>query len=165
MVGPRRKGRTLAFHALFEGDCLRQNPQGVLDRLLQEASVLDEAAAFVQKMGSEELTSKLEREARQWREAELFARELVQGFSQHREKIDQTLGRCAPEWPLEQTAPTDRNILRIAILELLFFESKVPPKAAIDEAVELAKIYGSESSPRFVNGVLGSVVRLVNLTA
>ena len=65
--------------------------------------------------------------------------------------------RIAPEWPIEQMAPVDRNILRLAAHELLFGED-VPPKVAINEAVELAKIFGSDSSGRFVNGVLGTLL-------
>jgi N utilization substance protein B len=67
------------------------------------------------------------------------------------------VGDLAPEWPIDQIAAVDRNVLRIAVYELLF-EAEIPPKVAINEAVELAKMFGSESSPRFVNGVLGSLV-------
>jgi N utilization substance protein B len=165
MAGLRRKGRVLAFQALFEGDSSHRIPQGILDRLLQETQLLDEAAGLAQKLGVPDLPHRLEREAQQWREAEPFARELVSAYIKHKEKIDHTLSKFAPEWPLEQVAPVDRNILRIAVVELLFLEAKTPPKAAIDEAVELAKIYGGESSPRFVNGVLGTLVRLAGIPA
>jgi N utilization substance protein B len=89
--------------------------------------------------------------------AESFARSLVVGVQTYRTYLDSIVGELAPEWPIEQIAAADRNVLRIAIYELLF-EPDIPPKVAINEAVELAKMFGSESSPRFVNGVLGSLV-------
>ena len=78
----------------------------------------------------------------------------------HRPDIDRLIQRKAPAWPLEQLAPVDRNLLRLAIYEVLF-DNRVPVRAAINEAVELAKRFGSDSSPRFVNGVLGSVSLMV----
>lgn len=89
--------------------------------------------------------------------AEKFARSLATGVQTYRTYLDSVVGDLAPEWPIDQIAAVDRNVLRIAIYELLF-EVDIPPKVAINEAVELAKMFGSESSPRFVNGVLGSLV-------
>jgi N utilization substance protein B len=89
--------------------------------------------------------------------AESFAQSLVKGVQTYRTYLDSLVGELAPEWPIEQIAAIDRNVLRIAIYELLF-SPEVPPKVAINEAVELAKMFGGESSPRFVNGVLGSLV-------
>ena len=89
--------------------------------------------------------------------AEKFARLLAVGVQTYRTYLDSIVGDLAPEWPIDQIAAIDRNVLRIAIYELLF-EPDIPPKVAINEAVELAKMFGSESSPRFVNGVLGSLV-------
>ncbi len=86
-----------------------------------------------------------------------FARHMVEAALQHRDTLDAIIQRMAPEWPLEQMAPVDRNILRLAALELLY-GSDTPPKVAINEAVELAKLFGSESSGRFVNGVLGTLL-------
>jgi N utilization substance protein B len=74
----------------------------------------------------------------------------------HAAQLDRVVAELAPEWPVDQIAVIDRNVLRIAIYELLF-DSDTPPKVAINEAVELAKMFGSDSSPRFVNGVLGSL--------
>ena len=76
-------------------------------------------------------------------------------------KIDQLIGDSAPEWPLEQVARVDKNILRVAVQELVLTDSKtkVPPKVAIDEAVEIAKAFGGENSSKFVNGVLGTIYR------
>jgi N utilization substance protein B len=87
-----------------------------------------------------------------------FAFHLVEGVVDHVEEIDRLLGELAPEWPVDQIAVVDRNSLRIAIFELLFDESETPAKVAINEAVELAKMFGSDSSPRFVNGVLGTLL-------
>lgn len=87
-----------------------------------------------------------------------FARELVDGVLAHQEEIDGTITRYAPEWPLEQITNVDRNILRLGVFEL-FYEDAVPSKVAINEAIELAKAFGGESSGRFVNGVLGALFR------
>jgi N utilization substance protein B len=89
-------------------------------------------------------------------EGEAFARELITGVIKHQAELDELIQRYAPEWPVDQMAVVDRNVLRIAIYE--FFISKATPiKVAINEAVELAKLFGSDSAPRFVNGVLGAL--------
>jgi len=89
-----------------------------------------------------------------------FSKALIRGVSAKREEIDRVIERAAPQWPLAKIAIVDRNILRIGLYELLFgAASSVPPKVALNEAIELAKIFGSDSSGRFVNGVLGSVYR------
>lgn len=85
-----------------------------------------------------------------------FAKKLGQGVCNHRDELDMVIAELAPEWPVDQIATIDRNILRIAVYEMLY-DNETPPKVAINEAVELAKSFGSESSPRFVNGVLGSL--------
>jgi N utilization substance protein B len=85
-----------------------------------------------------------------------FATHLVLGVVEHLGHMDMLIARYAPEWPLDQMAVIDRNILRIAIFEFLISE-QTPVKVAINEAVELAKTYGSDSAPRFVNGVLGTL--------
>lgn len=90
-----------------------------------------------------------------------FAEKLVRGVLAHRAEMDQLIARFAPEWPIDQMAFIDRNVLRIAIFELAI-DDTTPEKVAINEAVELAKIYGSESSARFVNGVLGTLVGRLN---
>lgn len=89
-----------------------------------------------------------------------FVRHLVLNTIKNRDKIDPLIERCAPEWPLDQVTVIDRNILRLGIYELLFGNyEEVPPKVAINEAIELAKSFGGESSGRFVNGVLGTIYR------
>ena len=90
-----------------------------------------------------------------------YIKETVSGVIKNLAKIDKLITDSAPEWPLEQIARVDKNILRIAIFELLFAKEdiKVPPKVAIDEAVEIAKTFGGENSSKFVNGVLGTIYR------
>jgi len=85
---------------------------------------------------------------------------LINGTLEHLEKINEIIEKCAPEWPLEQITIIDRNVLRIGIYELLWGKrEEVPPKVAINEAIELAKNFGGESSGRFINGVLGTIYR------
>jgi transcription antitermination protein NusB len=127
----RHRARVAALQALFEVDCTGHHPAVVIERRLEDSSLPESGAEF--------------------------ARELVQGVGEHRERLDRFIGQYAPEWPVEQIAIIDRNILRIAIYEILFGKD-TPTKVAINEAVELAKEYGSDSSGRFVNGVLGSLV-------
>lgn len=89
-----------------------------------------------------------------------FVEDLVKKTVENRDKIDPLIEKCAPEWPLDQVTIVDRNILRLGIYELLFGNyEEVPPKVAINEAIELAKSFGGESSGRFVNGVLGTIYR------
>ncbi len=90
-------------------------------------------------------------------EGETFLRLLVNGVVQHKAELDSLIQRFAPAWPVSQIAVVDRNVLRIALFELSG-EVDTPPKVAINEAVDLAKTFGSDSSSRFVNGVLGSAV-------
>lgn len=87
-----------------------------------------------------------------------FSMRLVKGVLDHLETLNQTIVNFAPEWPLEKITPVDRNVLRIGIFELRIDED-IPPKVAINEAIELAKTFGGESSGKFVNGVLGSIFK------
>jgi N utilization substance protein B len=135
MVGARRKIRMLVIQALYEADSVGHEAEKVLDRLLGEEELSEDNASF--------------------------ACELVKGVAQNKEKIDENIRRFAPAWPIAQIPVIDRNILRLAIFEILL-DNKVPVRVAINEAVELAKLFGSGSSPKFVNGVLGSVSTLVN---
>ena len=135
MAGARRKARVLALKALYEVDSAGHEVEGVVTHLLADGGLSEENAAFV--------------------------RELVSGVIQNREKIDLNIQNFAPAWPIEQIPVVDRNILRLAIFEVLL-DNKVPVKVAINEAVELAKAFGGDNSSRFVNGVLGSVSGLVN---
>jgi transcription antitermination factor NusB len=87
-----------------------------------------------------------------------FALSIVNGVMQHREDIDKAITTFAPDWPLPKITTVDRNILRIGTYELLY-NFDIPSKVAINEAIELAKTFGGESSGKFVNGVLGAVYR------
>ena len=120
-----------ALQALYEGDLTRHDPLVVLERRIEGTSL---AAP-----------------------AEAFARNLVGGVLENREEFDKIISELAPSWPIDQMSPVDKNILRIAIYEMTA-GGATPAKVAINEAVELAKAFGSGSSPRFVNGVLGSVM-------
>ena len=130
MVGARRKARALALQALYEVDSVGHEVEGAVNHLLAKEGLSEENADFV--------------------------RELVSGVIQNKEKVDHNIKSFAPAWPIEQIPVIDRNILRLAIFEILL-DNKVPVKVAINEAVELAKTFGSDNSSRFVNGVLGSV--------
>lgn len=127
----RRQARLTALQALFEIDSVNHDPEMVLQRRLEERSL--------PPSGSE------------------FARTLVSGVLEHKTHLDELIQKNAPEWPVEQIAIIDRNILRIAVFEIAI-DQGTPLKVAINEAVELAKLFGSDSSPRFVNGVLGTLV-------
>ncbi|MDO8575029.1 MAG: transcription antitermination factor NusB [bacterium] len=95
-------------------------------------------------------------------EDDKFARDLIKGVLENRKKIDEIITKTAPEWPLEQVSLVDRNVLRLGIYELLFGKrEEVPPKVAINEAIELAKSFGGETSGKFVNGVLGTIYRAI----
>ncbi|HUT96375.1 MAG TPA: transcription antitermination factor NusB [Candidatus Paceibacterota bacterium] len=92
-----------------------------------------------------------------------FINNLTHGVLEHQSQVDDIITKSAPEWPLNQITIVDRNVLRIGIYELLFGDKEqVPPKVAINEAIELAKGYGGDSSGRFINGVLGTIFREMN---
>lgn len=91
-------------------------------------------------------------------EDEGFTGQLLKGVIMHSGQIDELITKYAPEWPLEQITVVDRNVLRIGIYELKF-AAEIPPKVAINEAIELAKAFGGESSGKFVNGVLGTIYK------
>lgn len=135
MLSVRRLARSVALQTLFESDSVKHDPDAVLERHLTETSLVSDAASF--------------------------ARELVKGVMANMEKLDKIISNSAPNWPVDQMAKIDKNILRLAIFELMF-EKDVPVKAAINEAIELAKRFGSDSSSRFVNGVLGTIVAQIN---
>lgn len=87
-----------------------------------------------------------------------YSARVAVGLMKHIKEIDETITRLAPEWPLDQITTIDRNVLRLGIYELKF-NKEIPPKVAINEAIELAKAFGSDSSSRFINGVLGSLYK------
>lgn len=131
MAGVRRRVRELALRALYEADVGRQPLAAVLERVLQEVP---------------------ERER-------TFLRSLCEGAWKARHELDALLAEVAPQWPAERLASTDRAVLRLAAYELQHMDT--PPAVVINEAVELAKTYGTEASGRFVNGVLAAVLRRI----
>ena len=89
-----------------------------------------------------------------------FAWQIAKGLIEHLPKINKIIEKAAPQWPIGQIPIIDRNILRVGLYELLFVnKEEVPPKVAINEAIELAKSYGGENSSKFINGVLGTVYK------
>jgi N utilization substance protein B len=126
----RTRARSLALQALYEIDIAKHPPDEVLQHRLEEDALSDDLAGFT--------------------------RQIVFGVLPLASELDRIISRYAPEWPLDQIAAIDRNILRVACWEFAV-QCETPVKVAINEAVELAKLYGSESAPRFVNGVLGSL--------
>lgn len=127
----RRRSRILAFRVLFEADASGQPVEDVARRQFAEGSLAPDAVQF--------------------------ARSLIEGVQQYIAEIDEAIHHYAPAFPLEDLPFVDRNVLRLAIYEVLFDTRRAPLRVAINEAVEIAKGYGSESSGRFVNGVLGAV--------
>ncbi len=98
-------------------------------------------------------------------EDESFIWQLATGVVEHLPEIDKIIATSAPEWPIDQITIIDRNVLRIGLYELLFGDKEaVPPKVAINEAIELAKSFGGESSGKFINGVLGTVFKEIGET-
>jgi len=134
MKSSRRKARTTALQALYEVDAVGHDKADVIGRLNDEY------------LSHENIQ---------------FVRDLISGVLDNKKTLDDYIRQFAPAWPLEQISLIDRNILRLAIYEILF-DNKTPVKVAIDEAVELAKSFGSDSSSRFINGVLGSISTLAN---
>lgn len=126
----RTRARCLALQALYEVDIANHPPADVLHERLEESPLSEDLAEF--------------------------ARQIIFGVLPLTHELDQIIARYAPEWPLDQIAAIDRNILRVACWEFAV-NGETPVKVAINEAVELAKLYGSDSAPRFVNGVLGSL--------
>jgi len=128
--------RTVILQSLYEWDFYKQTHDlvAILDRNLTEfAPGIDEPE---------------------------FAWKILKGLVEHIKEIDNVITKAAPEWPLDRIAIIDRNILRIGLYELLYADkNEVPPKVAINEAIELAKNYGGPNAARFVNGVLGTIYR------
>ena len=131
----RTKARGFALQALYEVDQSVHPIEGVIQNLSTEFPL------------EENLYS--------------FAVQIIHGVLPMAEKLDKTIAIFAPDWPIDQVAIIDRNILRIALWELCF-EADTPIKVVINESIELAKNFGSDASPRFVNGVMGSLVENLN---
>ena len=130
----RRAARVLAFQVLYEADVARHAPGEVLERLLAAEQPASDVATY--------------------------ARELIGGVLRHRQELDTKIQERASAWPLRQMAAVDRTVLRLGLYEALHQHGIVPVRVALNEAIELAKLYGGDSSPRFVNGVLGRIIEL-----
>lgn len=128
----RRHARALALQALYEIDSVGHASEQVLHHLSADKALAEEGIAF--------------------------AAALVNGVLRHSAQLDDIIRQHAPEYPVDQLAIVDRNILRIALYELQH-QTDVPIKVAVNEAVELAKVFGSDTAPRFVNGVLGAFLQ------
>jgi len=136
-MSSRHFARSIVLQSLYEWD-FRKKKQDELKKILQRN---------IKELGTDF-------------EDVPFIYDLVEGVIKYKPKIDKIIEKAAPEWPLEQITIIDRNVLRIGLYELLFGNRKeVPPKVAINEAIELAKAYGGESSGKFINGVLGTIYR------
>ena len=127
---PRTRARSLALQVLYEVDIANHPPGDIYKSRLEETPLPDDLSDF--------------------------ARQIIFGVLPLTHALDQFIGKYAPEWPLDQIAAIDRNILHMALWEFAVYRD-TPIKVAINEAVELAKQYGSDSAPRFVNGVLGAL--------
>ena len=127
---PRTRARSLALQVLYEVDIANHPPADAFRSRLEESSLSNELSDF--------------------------ARQIIFGVLPLTQNLDQLIAKYAPEWPLHQIAAIDRNILRMALWEFAVLQ-ETPIKVAINEAVELAKLFGSDSAPRFVNGVLGAL--------
>jgi N utilization substance protein B len=127
---PRTRARSIALQALYEIDVTGHPPGIVIEERLADTPLENNLGEF--------------------------ARNIVFGIQPIIHELDEIIAKHAPEWPLDQVAIIDRNIMRITLWEIAV-SNQTPLKVAINEAVELGKIYGSESTPRFVNGVLGSL--------
>lgn len=139
MASNRHLGRIVALQTLYEYEF--------------RASCADEHV---------ELSEILDRNIGRYQEAiddKDFVETLVNGVLQHQTEMDEQLQKMAPGWPIDQIARIDRNVLRMGLYELLHQADTVPPKVVINEAVELAKAFGSENSSKFINGVLGTAYR------
>ncbi len=128
----RHQARIVALQALYEIDCAHHPPGLVLQQRLAATDLPSTAAEFTR-----------------W---------LVLEVLRHQQVLDAFIHEHAPEWPLDQMAYVDRNVLRMAVMEFAIGK-RTPVKVAINEAVELAKTFGSDSAPRFINGVLGALVQ------
>ncbi|AKM80204.1 TPA: transcription antitermination factor NusB [Candidatus Saccharibacteria bacterium] len=139
MASNRHLGRIVALQSLYEFEFRTQSED--------TSVVIDEILERNLERYSEEIDDTS------------FVTELVHGVIAAQEDLDNRIRPLAPEWPIEQIARIDRNVLRLGLFELLYRKDQVPPKVAINEAVELAKAFGSDNSSKFINGVLGTAYR------
>ena len=136
-MGSRHLSRSIVMQSLYEWDFYGQKPKDlekIVERNIREFGPGLEEADFIWK--------------------------LVEGVTSHLDKLNKIIEKAAPEWPIDKITIVDRNVLRIGLYELLYEDQEeVPPKVAINEAIELAKSFGGESSGKFINGVLGTIFK------
>ena len=131
----RRQSRILALQALYENDKTKHNPHLIIDRLVEVAPELEPSKPY--------------------------AVELITNIICNIGQIDDTISKYAKAWPVSQMPSVDKNILRIAIQEIIL-DKQIPERVAINEAIEIAKLFGTESSPKFINGVLGTIFEKIS---
>lgn len=137
-MASRHLSRSIAMQSLYEWDVL-ENKEGELDEIV--------------KRNIAEFGPGLENEGE-------FVKQIIKGVTEHISDIDKVIERAAPEWPIDQITLIDRNVLRIGLYELMYSKKdEVPPKVAINEAIELAKNFSGESSGKFINGVMGTIYK------
>ena len=154
-MGKRREARERAVQFLFQYDL---NPPDNLDSALEHFWESQRAAAIAEEKGGATWGEKAELPPPTTEEAEtrLFADPLIRGTIQHRDKVDEQIKKYAKNWELHRIAAVDRNILRLAIFEMLYRED-IPPIVSINEAVDIAKKFSTQDSGKFVNGILDKV--------
>ncbi|MBI2436447.1 MAG: transcription antitermination factor NusB [Candidatus Magasanikbacteria bacterium] len=136
-MSKRHLARSIVMHTLYQWD-FRGNPSAIVPAIIDEQ--MKEFGVGIE-------------------ETEAFVRATVDGVISHQQEIDKTISDYAPHWPLDQMSLIDKNILRIGVYELKFNISEIPPRVAINEAIELAKTYGGPTSGKFVNGILGAMYK------
>ena len=130
----RRKAREIALQALFQFDFTKNDDENLIEMLIKETKGLNQQSI-------------------------LFTREIIKGTIANLEAIDATIKTVSNDWKIERMAAVDRNIVRMAVYELKFNSEDTAPKIIINEAIEIAKIFGSDESSRFVNGILGALLK------
>ena len=130
----RRKAREIALQALFQFDFTKNDDENLIEMLIKETKGLNQQSI-------------------------LFTREIIKGTIANLEAIDATIKTVSNDWKIERMAAVDRNIVRMAVYELKFNSEDTAPKIIINEAIEIAKIFGSDESSRFVNGILGALIK------
>lgn len=130
----RRKAREIALQALFQFDFTKNDDENLIEMLIKETKGLNQQSI-------------------------LFTREIIKGTIANLEAIDATIKTVSNDWKIERMAAVDRNIVRMAVYELKFNSEDTAPKIIINEAIEIAKIFGSDESSRFVNGILGALTK------
>ncbi len=140
-MGSRHLSRSIAMQSLYEWDFYGKRPED-LEKIVEKN--IKEFGAGMEKIE--------------------FVWQIIKGVIEHMAQIDKIIEKSAPEWPIDQITIIDRNVLRIGLYELIYEnKEEVPPKVAINEAIELAKTFGGDSSGKFINGVLGTIYKTIDI--